>query len=182
MCLISIAISAQNQQHMEFKGIPIDGNINSFVSKLVQKGFVKEKSVDNAVILKGTFTGKKATIYVLGTPTSKTVWKVAVYLDKSDSWYKLKSDYKEYVELFTQKYGQPSDNFEFFSKPYYEGDGYELQALRLDKCTYMTAYRTPQGIVDVNIASTCKVCIVYEDGINVALKSQEQKKSTLDDI
>ena len=49
------------------------------------------------------------------------------------------------VELFTKKYGEPKDHFEFFSSPYYEGDGYELQALRKEKCNYISFWTLDKG-------------------------------------
>lgn len=172
------------QEHMTFQGIPIDGSLDSMITKLEGKGFKLDKRADeyNAAIMTGIFAGKQADIYILATPKSKVVWKIAANFEKKDSWYSLKSDYKEYKEAYTTKYGKPSDSFEFFSKPYYEGDSYELQALRLDKCTYATFWELTSGTIAVKLASGSYLSLIYEDNINVTLKNKEEKNSVMDDI
>lgn len=178
---MTLTVAAQ-ESHLDFMGIPIDGNINTFVQKLEKKGLIKSKANDKAVILEGTFAGKNAKVFALNTLKSKTVWKVVVYLDKSSSWYSLKSSYEEYKRLFTQKYGLPSDHFEFFSKPYYEGDGYELQALKNDKCTYSSYFETVHGIISVSIGSFGEICLAYQDKKNANEMTKEKNESALDDI
>lgn len=163
-------------------GIPIDGNISDFVIKLEAKNFSVIKKYGNNILMEGQFAGKSAEVFVLSTNKTKTVWKVAVYFNKKSSWYSLKSDYKEYKELFTEKYGKPSDTFEFFSKPYYEGDGYELQALRKDKCTYVTFFELETGNIAVKISSSGSIALVYEDALNSDIKEREGKSSVMDDI
>lgn len=172
------------QEHMTFQGIPIDGTLDSMITKLRAKGFKLDTRADeyNAAIMSGHFAGKQAELYILATPKSKVVWKIAANFDKNDSWYSLKADYKEYKEAYTTKYGKPSDSFEFFSKPYYEGDGYELQALRLDKCTYATFWKFDAGTIAVKLGSSGYVSLIYEDNTNVRIKEQEENNAVMDDI
>lgn len=45
MVLISSSF-AQNSEHLKFKGVPIDGTLNEYVSKMKQAGFVLEGTGD----------------------------------------------------------------------------------------------------------------------------------------
>ena len=175
-----VCISAQN--HIEFMGVPVDGNINDFIVKLEAKQFKVKKRIDNIVIMNGKFAGESAEIFVASTNKTKTVWKVSVYFDEKSSWYSLKADYKKYKELFTAKYGKPTDSFEFFSNPYYEGDGYELSALKRDKCHYATFFEKEIGIIAVQMSSVCSIELIYEDALNSEIKNREKNSSILDDI
>lgn len=182
LILFVTSILTYAQKHIEFKGIPLNGSSMSFVSKLKAKGYeqIWHKGFD--YVMKGQFTGKEADIYILGTRKSGTAWKVAVYFPKEESWTNLKSSYNKYVNLFTQKYGTPSDHFEFFSTPYYDGDGYELQALKNDKCTYSSYFTIEKGILHIKIDSSNCIYISYEDKINAELQREEKNSSDLDDI
>ena len=177
----SITAMAQNE-HLEFKGVPIDGHIENFVSELKKQGFVEEHRFDTGVIMKGKFTGKDANIFILPTAKTKIVWKVAAQIGEDEAWQTLKSNYFEYVKLYSSKYGEPTHHYEFFSDPYYEGDGYELQALRKDKCTYWTAYELTNGVLTVSITSQGKISLSYEDSKNAKIMKQEKTSNALDDI
>ena len=184
-CIFALNAGAQENLHLDFKGVPIDGNVRSFVEKMKNKGFGNEIILDNGItVLEGTFVGKSATVFVVSTPETNTVWKVAAIIFKDDdlSWSSLKSYYKDFVELYEKKYGKPSSHFEFFTDPYYEGDGYELQALRRDKCTYQTFFETEVGLVSIEITKKGSICFSYEDEINVEKKRKEADRRNLDDI
>ena len=168
--------------HLEFKGIPINGKIDNFVNKLETQGFRITEKLDDIVMMKGQFTGKDATIYIISTKKSKTVWKVVVEFSEQSSWFSLKSDYNYYKEMFVKKYGIPTDNYEFFSKPYYEGDGYELSALRNGKCHYISAFETKSGVVYLEISKFKKIKINYEDETNSNIMNREKEESVIDDI
>lgn len=182
VCLIAVISSFAQSSHLEFKNIPIDGKLSDFVSKLEKEGFVfKKYARDYVAVMEGVFAGNYATIYILATPESKIVWKVTAGYNEKESWNSLKSDYLEIRSLYTTKYGAP-EHFEFFSKPYYEGDGYELQALRKEKCTYASFYSLPLGTVVVEITQFCKVQVGYEDKSNYEIKKKEEEKAALNDI
>ena len=104
---------AQNE-HLEFKGVPIDGNIDYFVSELKKQGFEELHRLDAGVIMTGKFTGKDANIYILPSAKTRTVWKVSAQFGKDESWQDLKSYYFEYVKLYASKYGEPSSHYEPF--------------------------------------------------------------------
>ena len=172
----------QAQEHMTFKDIPMDCNLTTYISKLKAKGYKVVLEQEDAAALSGTFAGKDdCTILVFGTATSKIVWKVIVDFPERTTWSALKSEYNTFKESYTNKYGQP-ESFEYFSKPYYEGDDYELQALRLKKCTYSSYYNTPLGYISLQIHKDQYIRVTYEDAINVKIKNDEKENAISNDI
>ena len=96
-----IPVSVFSQIHMKFMGIPIDGNVNLFCQKLMDKGFAIEKSdLTNAYCFIGKFYGENANIQVDYTYDTHTVYSVTVYIVKSSAsaLYSLQRDYLKAVE------------------------------------------------------------------------------------
>ncbi|WP_051652031.1 hypothetical protein [Prevotella sp. P6B1] len=78
-CLISLMVSAQ-VEHMKFMGIPLNGTITSFQSKLQAKG-VKYDPIGSKQLgfgcrcFKGTFSNEKADFYVYYNEKTKIVYR-----------------------------------------------------------------------------------------------------------
>lgn len=75
----------------------------------------------------------------------------------------------------------PSVRLSLFIMPY-EGDGYELQAVRKEKCTYSTFYDTPRGYIAVQISNFECLLVGYEDKINIELRSTGKDSKNLNEI
>ncbi|MBQ7763524.1 MAG: hypothetical protein IJ382_08355 [Flavobacteriales bacterium] len=181
--VFSINIIGAQNTHLTFKGIPIDGNVNDFAAGLSKKGFTQIRDLeDNSILLEGRFADFDAVIGLKATPKSKTIWKVVVFIDKKyTSWGSIKTDFEKYKELYIKKYGKPSDDFHFFVPPYYEGDGHEMQALALDKCTYAAFFELPEGPISLQMKDGF-IVFGYEDGINAKIMVSESEQSMLNDI
>jgi len=177
-----VAFSMNAQEHMKFMGIPIDGKLSNFEPKLEEKGFAKNETYDNISTFKGKFTGKEVDVAVMGSEKTQTVCMVIVLFEKEDSWSLIKGMFNDYKELFTKKYGEPYNDSHFFSKPYYEGDGYELSALRHGKCTYSTTWNTEHGVIVLNMAKECNITIGYSDKVNVEIRNKEKQEKDTNDI
>lgn len=169
-----------SQEHMSFKGIPINGTTNEFAQKLISQGYQKIETKDNIIILEGEFINKKCKVYLIGSVKTNKIWKVYVILPENSSWYSIKGDYKELKVQFQQKYGE-GRSYEFFSKPYYEGDGYEFQAIRKDKCTYATFFDSTNGNIMLEIGDE-SIRISYEDKINSEINNKEKESIVNGDI
>lgn len=186
LALLPISTFAQDA-HLSFKGLPITGVMSEFVPKHVKQGYTVMKESDTHTALVGSFAGfEDCTIIVLCSPISKTVWKVGVRLPEQSSWYSVESRYKEMKTLFTSKYGASVNHYEFFSRPYYEGDGYELQAVSNDKGTYISFWDRPGGgiIVEISASSNSRgwISIQYEDNTGGAVLTREKQSLVSDDI
>ena len=155
---VSVRVGAQ--EHMMFMKIPIDGTITEFASKMKAKGFVQTEVDKDVITMEGDFMGQACELYIIGTEKTKTVWQVSVWFDeKYTSWYDLKSDYNDIKDSYIGKYGVQTNNYHFFVKPYYEGDGYEMQAVKLDKCRYGSFWDKEDGNIMISIICTNKYYI-----------------------
>ena len=181
LCAISVCVSAQN--HLTFKGVPIEGSLTSFVAKLQAKGFTKISSNEERAMMKGDFSGDSRTILIYATKTTKQVYAVCVVLKESSSWSTLKSTYNEYKSSLATKYGE-GDSYENFLSPYKEGDGYEMIALRAEKCLYATTFEIASGTIAIMIisANNGAVALYYTDKTNTKLSEKEQKDLISNDL
>lgn len=180
-CMLTLTASAQ--EHLTFKGIPIDGKLTEFVNKLKAQGFIEIKVNNDSAIMKGDFSGKNCEIIMYASKKSNIVYQVGAILEKDDSWGVLKSTYDEYKSLLNSKY-EEGQTIEFFKSPYEEGDGYEMTALRNNKCIYCTRYELQNGIITLLIAevSNGSVALFYADKINEALAEREKSSQQISDL
>lgn len=180
--LFSIGVNAQTESHLEFKGIPITGSVDNVMNKLKTQGYVLVDSNDEIAIVKGQFANEECEIIIAATPKSKQVYMVLVCFEEKESWWTLKSDYKKLKEQITAKYNVKPKSTERFIDPYYEGDGYELQALRKDKCRYHCEFKLTNGKIDILLSDEASVYLYYTDAIGEKLNEQEENQSSYDDL
>ena len=184
---ISFSLFAQ-EEHLTFKNIPITGSLSSFISKMKASDFDLVEQIENSgAIMIGSFAGfSDCTILIGCSPKTKTVWKVVVELPDQTSWTSVKSRYSDFKEKFKKKYGAPEKSYEFFTTPYYEGDGYELQAIKLEKGYYYTFWETDLGLISVSVdassSSKGRVEFNYEDNASRAIMRNERSSIVDDDI
>ena len=182
--LMCASITMFAEEHLKFKGVELNGPLQEFVNQMKAQGFSFKEEFSNGAIMEGTFMGySDCELFITITPNSKIVRSVRVYLpEEKDSWYSLKSVYTKSVDAFTNKYGKPTNQYSFFSKPYYEGDGYEMTGVKNDKCNYISFWEVEKGTMAVEITKFCQVCIGYEDKVNTDLMRQEKNQNTYNDI
>lgn len=179
-----IIAQEEDHTHFEFMGIPIDGQISGIVEKLEQKGFTIVQTTDDGhVLMDGVFANNDSQILILVTPDTKIVWKIGVFPDKEyTNWASIKHDFNDMKSLYTRKYGEPALDRHYFSFPYELGDGFEMTALKMDKCTYYTSYELENGYISINMTSDCKIMIVYEDKQNAEINERESENAIFEDI
>lgn len=135
----------------------------------------------------GPFAGfSDCQILIVCSPKTQTVWKVTAYLPDQTSWSSVESRYKDFKKRYTDKYGTPDDSYEFFTDSYYDGDGYELQAIKLEKGYYVTYWKTALGIIAVEVGASSNskgwVELGYEDKAGTAIMDKERSAIVDDDI
>lgn len=169
------------QEHLSFKGIPIDGSMTSFCKKLTDKGFVQMGHENNFSSFIGDFTGRPAHVGVFSTDDGKNVHSVVVAFDPSDEWKTLLTTYEYFKDLYTRKYGEPYASREH--NPSSDKDNITIMTeLSLGRITYETSWDAPGGIIGLSISKdeyyNGLVIIKYRDAQNVVAKMQKD----LDDI
>jgi hypothetical protein len=175
--LISIVSNAQ-----VFMGMSVSGPVAAFNAQLKTKGFTLDvlQTEGDLYVFTGTISTKDVEIVVITTPTSKLVKKLVVFYPKQESWYSLKSQFNDVVEVITKKYGKPDDNYAFFQTPYEEGDGYEMTAVGTENCFYLYAWKAnanfPNQTIAVRIVKSKRVTLAYENDAMMAKAELEQEK------
>jgi hypothetical protein len=173
--LLSLIITSFASYSQEFLVIKVDGTKESVIAKYKAKGFkISIPPSDNAVTMDGIVDNSKVEVLIVSTPITHKVWQIQVYLEKDYSWGNIKKRYEKYLALLTEKYGTPNDSFSFFKDPYYEGDGYEMFAIRTDKVVYSAFWEN----VSLSITEWQQVCIKYENSVNAELYTKE--RNTID--
>jgi hypothetical protein len=157
-----------------FDGISISGDFNTTLQKFKSKGYTVENVFPEGAILNGKVASTNIELFLFKTPKTKKVFKASIYLPKKDNWDDLKSQFDSYHNLLLEKYGETTDRFQFFSSPYYEGDGFEMQAVEKEKCRYMSFWSNIGGAsYSVEITKYKQVKITYENDELFRLKDKE---------
>lgn len=180
--LCYFAICGFAQEHLSFKGIPIEGSMTAFCQKLKAKGFTQIGRDNNVTMFTGDFTGRQATVGVGASDDGKNVFSVVVLFDPSDEWNTLVNTYDYYKALYTRKYGEPSVSRE--KNPAHSDSNIALMAeVYQGTVVYGSAWEVPGGDIQISIEKSSgiyegMVMIKYRDSQNVEAKIQ----SDLDEI
>lgn len=182
--LATMLTSGQTSDHLTFKGVPIDGTLNEYVSKMKQNGFTHLGTEDGTAILNGDFAGYKDCHVGVSTLKQKDlVYKIGVLFPEKDTWSRLSANYFDLKEMLTEKYGKPSDvieKFDGYSQPTDDDD--KMYKVKFDNCKYFSIWQTDKGEIQLSIDHTgvtrCFVKLAYFDKIN----SATIKKQALDDL
>lgn len=145
--------NTEDNQHMTFKGVPIDGTLNEYVSKMKQDEFTLIEMEDGIATLRGDFAVyKDCRIRVATLKGKDLVSQITVDFPPQQSWTSLSSDYFNLKELFTEKYGDPTESVEKFDSPIEGSDGKrKLLELAMDGCKYYTIYETEKGSIKLTL-------------------------------
>lgn len=181
MLLLS-ALCGYAQEHLSFKGIPIEGSLTAFGQKLKTKGFVETGMlVGNSRLFKGPFTGRQATVHITATDDGKDVFSVTVLLPESDEWNNLVSSYRNFKDLYTEKYGNPA-TCEENTPSRYDSNSANMYDLSQGRVSYYSVFKVSGGVIRISIENARRykgqVTISYLDEQNADAKRQRD----LDDI
>lgn len=108
-------IFAQSSEHLKFKGVPIDGTLSEYVSKMKQAGFQLVGTDDGVALLEGEFAGYRGCMVGVKTLQKKDlVHEIVVFFPSQDKWSGLSYDYERLKTMLTKKYGNPAECVEQF--------------------------------------------------------------------
>lgn len=168
---------------MKFKGIPMEGTLNSFVQKLQKQGFTYIGTKEGTAILKGEFaTTKGCTIAVARFANKDQVNIVAVMFPEMKTWSTIYNSYSTYKEMLTEKYGQPECVEEFAEGTTVYDDWTKFHALTKDECHFLSEFNTENGRIQLTMTkmgyNTASVVIKYIDDANAA----ETRRKVMEDL
>lgn len=192
--LIAVASFAQSaNQHLKFMGVPINGTIAQFQTKLVAKGCSLNKegsaySPNGCRVFNGTLIGNKVIIYAFYNTQTKIVYRVKAVIDGVAENI-AEQHYQKLKNLLSQKYGSEyvregtmndKESLSFVSlRSDYSGDDFSSYSKASDFCL---------GTVDIFITKDDKEWIRDPYNYNVhidyndALNNEKNNSIMLEDL
>ena len=181
LSMILVTTYMMAQEHLSFKGIPIEGSMTEFCKKLEVKGLTSIGRENNIEMFTGDFTGREASVAVAATDDGKNVFSVIVFFEPSDEWNTLVNTYDYYKDLYTRKYNKPTKSKE--KNPSFDDSNTSLMyELWEGKVVWASAWEVTGGNIELSIEKSGTnegiVMIRYRDAQNVEAKI----KKDLEDI
>lgn len=183
-CLV-FAGSLFAQQHLSFKGVPIDGTLKSYTDAMVKAGFHYEGTQDGIALLSGDFAGYKGCgIGITTLNNCDVVSRIAVFFPEKETWSEVLGDYNHLKDMLTEKYGTPSDSQEKFTNHIGNCDNsYVMRELEAGEYVWYTTFTAELGDILLFITSgsgyhTAYVCLFYTDKAN----SEKVRNAAMDDL
>ena len=166
-------VTIHAQEHLVFKGVPIDGTLDAYVANMEKAGFTYLGDDDGIAVLQGDFAGfRNCTIGVVTLESMDIVNRISVLFDTHGNWSNLYGNYTSLKELLTKKYGKYSECVERFDGYEPSDDGMRMLCLAHDKCKYYTIWETDKGTIELDITKghsygrNGQVRLSYWDKIN----------------
>lgn len=181
LTLTAILSFAQPSEHLLFKGVPIDGTLDEYVSKMEQNGFNHMGTEDGAALLTGDFAGYKGCSVSVSTLKQKDlVYKIMVAFPDKETWSTLSGNYFDLKQLLSEKYGKPSDVAEKFDVQIdINDDNSKMYHVKFDRCKYFSIYETEKGTIKLSIehdgVSRCFIRLTYLDRTNGNIIKEKAK-------
>ena len=147
-----------------YADIPWGASKETVKRTLVQRGYAFLKTdEDGDLQFDGEISNTKARIVAIFA--RDRLVKSGVLIATPDN--KAREVFCDMRETLLRKYGAPSSDFHFFTSPYYEGDGFEDQAIRLGKATFAVYWHrdAPEGgqnSISLSITDALSVIVSYE--------------------
>jgi hypothetical protein len=176
-----VAQTADNQ-HLMFKGVPIDGTLSEYVEKMKLNGFTLLGSENNGAIFTGEFANYQNCKIGVGTSNKKDlVSTVFVMFPEREEWNDLYGDYNRLKQMLSEKYGIPNESKEKWENDYEPSLAFRMSAIKRGECNFTTIFVTPNGKIQLRIEhqdATCFVFLGYFDKIN----GEIMKAKAIDDL
>lgn len=176
----AVSISYAQTEHMKFKGIPMEGTLQTFTNKLKSKGF-KHVGIQNGIsLLKGEFAGYKDCTIGAVADMNGMICKVSVSFPAMNKWEDLERCYLNYKYMLSEKYGEPKDCVERFNIRHI-GDEFKICELEIDRCKYYSIFSGDNGEIQLEIThqrDTCYIMLSYFDNVN----QEKLRKQIMDDL
>lgn len=179
--LVSFLLKAQN---LEFMGIPINGTIDSFQTKLLTKGCKLSKyskDLPSGVrLFTGLFAGKECEIYVWYDVRTKRVFQVRAVNECDSSVENAGNTMDYYKDLLKKKYGDVSLDSDIMDDSKRDAFFFEMAIMQPP----IEIGSRLIGFITINVNQydvypyNYYVAITYEDKVN----KDNYEKNILDDL
>ena len=170
-------------EHLTFKGIPIDGTLESFVGKLKKKGYEEFAREKGNVLLQGDFAGYRNCFIAVGNSEDlDLVSRVTVTLPFSDNWNTTYEFFDKLKRMMIEKHGLPVFEKEEFKDKNPSDDYLKYIYTKQGYCNYIAEFDVGIGGKQIKIIGVdeagISVSITYFDFYNEELRD----KKAMDDL
>lgn len=157
--ILILNLSTAQAKQPTFANIPWGIDLAELRKQLTSNGFTPlNVDEDGDLKFKGKLLGHNAVGFAfLG---NRKLMKLQLLIATPD--HKAISTYRDLREILAKKYGEPEHVFEYFKRPYYDGDGYEEQAIRLGKGTFSCFWK---DVISLSITEKLAVKLNYESAL-----------------
>ena len=182
MLTLVVGICNAQTEHMKFKGVPMEGTLQTFTTKLKAKGYTPIGIQDGVSLLTGEFAGYKNCTIGAVADKSGMICKVSVIFPDMDKWAELERCYSNYKSMLTEKYGEPTVCEESFSDSYGRDDADKMYGVKFDKYKYYSVFHSELGDIQLEIShnsvTSCYVMLSYFDNAN----QNKLRQQIMDDL
>ena len=171
-----------DNQHLMFKGVPIDGTMSEYVAKMKLNGFVVVATESGLTELEGDFASyKKCRIIVATVKGKDLVSKIHVSFPTKQEWSDLEFQFNNLKEMLMSKYGSPSQNISEWLSNGEPENTMKTYYIKNDECRFISTFQTPKGEIQLKIdhkSLMCFISLTYTDKIN----GEIMKAKAIDDL
>ncbi len=171
------------QKHMNFMGISMNCDLNTFSAQLQMKGFTPGETGAFGTMKYAMLQGKcpladNADI-ILFTNGSGLMARVSVTTNNVKDWAALVAEYMRVGAALEKQYGKPtSDNRRFASDAQPTTDGERLEMVKQEMCEWGMVFETTEGSVETSFGyddttDTYSLSVIYFDATNQKQVQQE---------
>lgn len=164
-------MAQEEQTHLAFKSIPIDGPLEAFSKSLTGLGLHKIGSDGEMSVLEGNFAGYK-NCRIIAVGFEGNVWKVIVEFPDRKTWSSTKELYDRLKESFITKYDATPNCYERMPGYARAGSGLEHLAFQDETGKWLSTFELWNGKIKLYVKAgesgtkQMKVVLEYLDGIN----------------
>ena len=130
LLLVILSSLLLNAKHLEFVGVPINGSISSFSTKLKSKGYTPLQGNNQLPVgirgFSGVFAGEECELYVDYNPTTKIVYQCKVLINCNYSIETAENKFDYFKELLNKKYGDVALTSDMMTDVESDGTQYSL--------------------------------------------------------
>ena len=188
MLFLFYSITVSQETNLDsFLGIKWGAN-SSTIKKIMQgkQGVTIDKKNSNMSMLiydGGSFGGED--VYFWQFPIENDIGFYAVTVNYKTQEFNVIRLYRKIRESISLKYGDPGENYENFTTPYHDGDGYETQAIQMGKGSFICSWKLnteldyPNKIM-LSINENLLIQLTYYNGalFNTAIERAKKKNAS----
>ena len=164
-------ISSDN--HLSFKGIPIEGTLDQYVAKMKNAGFEYLEERNGCALLKGQFAGFDDCIMRISElELVNIVGTVDVIFPSCSDLYSLTEDYTHLKSMLIEKYGEPIEVKEekiLFKRSTSNMNSFDELYRIKNMQTWYAKFQTEKGEIQLSVQNgeeQTYVVLRYSDRIN----------------